>query len=65
MIKIKKLTLISSLGRGAEFNAAAMRCGYDGFTTESFGSSKEINTARVPLVESNTKSRVMNFYYKP
>jgi len=58
-MKIKNLAIVSTLGRGAVFNAAAMRCKYDGFVTEKFGQVGELNTARLSLDKKVSDSRVV------
>jgi len=41
-LKIKALSLHSCLGKGAEFNASAMRCNYDGFEETDFMQNSRI-----------------------
>ncbi len=50
-LSVKALGMISALGVGAEFNAAAMRCGYDGFESADniYPDKTGLHIAQAPL----------------
>jgi len=60
-LAIKEFGMVSSLGVGAELNASAMRCGYDGFESADrvFLDKTGLTVAPAPLsMEIRGKSRL-------
>lgn len=57
LLKIKSLSAYSCLAKGAEFTAAAMRCGYDGFAETSFTQPHSIDKQLGAMTDMRSNTR--------
>jgi len=57
LLKIKSLSAHSCLAKGAEFTAAAMHCGYDGFEETSFAQPHDIDKQLGATINNDSKTR--------